>query len=99
MDILLTRVDRGDHEGFIQVLLSEEQSWEEAQNYAKQIILEYGMTVIRKIDGPDAWLWYVEYNGSTLIIGYDDYPSETVIFANTKNDEKTLKEFFEKMRK
>lgn len=85
------KVDRGDHEGLLQILLYDDQSWEEAQEYAQRLILKHDMKVIREINGPDAWLWYVKYKGNTLIIGYDDHPCETIIYADTKKDEEGLK--------
>jgi len=90
----LVKVDRGDHEGLLQILLRDDQSWKEAQEFAKQFISKYEMNLIRKIDGPDAWLWHVTCQGSTFIFSYDDFPCETVIFADTKNDEVALKALF-----
>lgn len=88
---IFEKVSGGDHEGLLQILLYEDQSWEGAQEYAQQLISRHGMKLIRKFDGPDAWIWYIEYKGSTLIIQYDDFPAETIIFADKKEDEEGLK--------
>jgi hypothetical protein len=88
---IFEKVDRGDHAGFLQILLYEDQSWEEAQEYAQQLVLKHDMKLISKINGPETWQWYVKYKGNTLIIGYDDYACETIICADTKKDEEGLK--------
>lgn len=77
----LRRRDRGSGTGRLEIVFSENQEWEEAHEFAEGVAALLGLAVSRRVDGPYAWFWEVHGEGGTFILGYDDYPCETTLWA------------------
>jgi hypothetical protein len=77
----LRRRNRGSGTGRAEIVFSEEQGWEEAQGFAARVTARLGLTVSRRVDGPDAWFWEVHGAAGSFILGYDDFPCETTLWA------------------
>jgi hypothetical protein len=83
----LRRRDRGSAIGRAEIVFSEHQSWEEAQQFAARIVAQFRLTVTSRLDGPDAWVWDVQGAGGAFTFGYDDFPCETTLWAaNAESD-------------
>jgi hypothetical protein len=72
---------RGSHEGRLEILFNEDHSYEEAQAFALQFMAAHDIELIKRIDGPDAWLWDVRWGDNYFVFGYNDYPCETTLYA------------------
>jgi hypothetical protein len=90
----LPRRDRGNGTGRAEVVVSEEQDWEEAQEFTAWLAARLGLTVTRRMDGPDAWFWEVRGAGGAFILGYDDYPCETTLYAADPGSDAPLERLF-----
>jgi hypothetical protein len=90
----LRRRDRGSGAGRAEIVFSEEQTWEEAQEFAARIVAGLGLTVSRRLDGPDAWLWDVKGPGGVYIFGYDDFPCETSLWAAHPESDPAVERLF-----
>jgi hypothetical protein len=80
----------GQHEGRLEILFSEDQSYEESQAFAQQFMTAYGMTLLKRIDGPGAWLWDVRRGDNYFVFGYNDFPCETTLFAADADSDDAL---------
>ena len=62
-------------------MFSEDQGYDEAQAFASAILAQLELAVTNRIDGPDVWIWDAQNEEGTFIIGYDDFPCETTLWA------------------
>jgi hypothetical protein len=93
----LRRRDRGSGTGRAEIVFSEEQGWEEAQAFAARVVARLGLAVSRRVDGPDAWLWDVQGAGGSFILGYDDFPCETTLWAADPGSDAAVERLFSKL--
>lgn len=93
----LRRRDRGSGTGRAEVVFSEEQGWEEAQQFATWVAGQLGLTVSRRVDGPDAWCWEVQGAGGSFIFGYDDFPCETTLWAADTESDAAVERLFSEL--
>jgi len=89
--------NRGSHAGLLEIVFSENQSWDEAQEFATSFMAEHGMTLLHRCDGPDAWLWDVSWGRNAFVFGYDDYPCETVLFSTNLQHQDALLRLFQEV--
>ncbi len=83
----LRKCDRGRREGRAEIVFSENQGWDEAQLFAAKAIEYLCLTLDKRIDGPDAWLWEVHNSNGLFTFGYDDFPCETTLVSwNIESD-------------
>jgi hypothetical protein len=68
----LRKRDRGSGEGRCEIVISERETWEESQATLRHLVERLGLAIVRRIEGPDAWLWDVQSEAGTFIVGYDD---------------------------
>ena len=90
----LRQRNRGSGAGRIEIVFSEEHGWDEAQAFAMQVTEQLGLTVSRRVDGPDAWLWDLQGAGGSFIIGYDDFPCETTLWASDPTSDTAVQRLF-----
>lgn len=91
--------DRGNLAGLKEIVFSEDQSWEDARAFASKVIAEHRMTLVRRCDGPNCWLWDVHWNGGEFIFGYDDFPCETVLISSNDQHQDALVRLFEAIQR
>jgi hypothetical protein len=90
----LRRRDRGSGTGRAEIVFSEKQGWEEAQAFAAGVAARLGLTVSHRVDGPDAWVWDVRGAGGAFILGYDDFPCETTLWAADPESDAAVERLF-----
>jgi hypothetical protein len=90
----LRRRDRGSGTGRAEIVFSEEQGWEEAQEVAARVVARLGLTVSRRVDGPGAWFWEVRAAGRSFILGYSDWPCETTLWAADPGSDAAVERLF-----
>jgi hypothetical protein len=90
----LRRRERGSGVGRAEIVFSEDQGYEEAQEFAARMVGQLGLKVVRRINGPYAWLWDVWGAGGALIFGYDDYPCETTLWAADTESDAAVEQLF-----
>jgi hypothetical protein len=93
----LRRRDRGDGSGRAEIVFSEDQSWEAAQEFAALLVVRLGLAVGWRVDGPDAWLWEVRGAGGTFLLGYDDFPCETTLWAADPGSDGDVQRLFSEL--
>jgi len=79
-------------------VFSEDQSWDEAQEFAKSLLATLHLAVTRRVDGPDAWVWDVNGQGGSFIMGYDDFPCETTLWSLDTGSDLALENLFAKLQ-
>jgi hypothetical protein len=89
--------DRGGGSGRVEIVFSEEQGWEESQEFAARVAGQLGLAVSRRVDGPDAWLWEVQGAGGSFILGYDDFPCETTLWAADPTSNAAVERLFREL--
>jgi hypothetical protein len=93
----LRRRDRGSGAGRVEIVLSEDQGYEEAEDYAGRMAASLGLTMSRRVNGPDAWFWEVQGDTGTFLIGYDDWPCETTLWAADAGSDAAVERLFGKV--
>ena len=93
----LRRRGRGSHAGRLEIVFSEDQGWEEAQEFAARMIDRLGLTVIARVNGPDAWLWDVHDASGVFVFGYVDFPCETTLLAADPASDAAVGRLFDKL--
>jgi hypothetical protein len=94
---LLRRRDRGSGTGRAEIVFSEEQGWQEAREFAAQLAVRLGLVVLRRVDGPDAWVWEVWGAGGAFLLGYDDFPCETTLWAADPGSDAAVQRLFSEL--
>jgi hypothetical protein len=90
----LRRRDRGSDAGRAEIVFSEDQGYGEAWAFAAGMVDRLGLTVDRRIDGPDAWIWDLHGASGHFLFGYDDVPCETTLWAADPESDRPLEELF-----
>ena len=90
----LRKRDRGSGEGRCEIVISERETWEESQATLRHLVERLGLAIVRRIEGPDAWLWDVQSEAGTFIVGYDDFPCETTLYASEPRDDAAVERIF-----
>jgi hypothetical protein len=86
--------DRGCHAGRTEIVFSEEYGYGEAQELAGRVVAQLGLTVTHHIDGPDAWIWDVQGAGGQFVVGYNDFPPETTLWAANPESDRIVERLF-----
>lgn len=86
--------DRGSGAGRTEIVFCEDHGWEEAQVFACQMVERLALTVSRRVDGPDAWLWDVQSASGSFFLGYNDFPCETTLWAADPGSDAAVERLF-----
>ena len=64
-----------------QLLLHGEHEWQEFPRLAAAIAVHFGMTVVRRIDGPAERMWITRCGPAEFCISWDDWLREVSVIA------------------
>jgi hypothetical protein len=94
----LGRVDRGVAEGRTSIVFSESLDWDEAHEVGARLAGRLGLRVKDRLEGPDAWLWFLTDGETIFILAYSDYPCELQLFANDPANDAAVARLFSLLR-
>lgn len=91
---VLHRRTRGSAAGRAEIVFSEDHAYDEAAGFAERLVRRLGWRVVRRLDGPCGWIWDVCCDRGTFVLGYDDFPCETVLWAASPADDMQVEQLF-----
>jgi len=69
--------------------------YDQFDSWAQRFLDRHHGEATRKIDGPDARVWYVTRRGEPLLLIFDDFPLQTILVAETPGAERVLRQIAE----
>lgn len=85
-------VTEGEPEGWAQILLRDDVSWEEFPIFAGELVARLVGKVVSRADLPDARMWQVEVAGGVLALVYEDHPQSILLEASSPEGVEILRE-------
>jgi hypothetical protein len=93
----LRKRDRGSGAGRAEIVFSEEYDLGEAQLFAVRIVRLLGLTVSRRSEGPFCSVWEARGAGGEFLVGFDDFPCETTLWAADPRSDPAIEQVFRRL--